>query len=95
MGGGNRAILQALRQNRCWPDIYIAHDLDLENRALIEVGQLSFILHHDPRADMRNVFQAFLHFHKLVAEGPAMMISKVQVITPENTPQMNRPPMGA
>ena len=86
MGGGNRTILDMLRQNRCLPEIYIAHDLDLENRSLIEAGDVSFILHHDLKADMQNVFQAFLKHHKLVAGGPAMTVSNVQVITPTNIP---------
>jgi LacI family transcriptional regulator, galactose operon repressor len=90
MGGGNRTVLEVLRQNRCQPDIYIAHDLDRENRALIAEGHLSFILHHDLRADMLNVFQAFLFYHKLVAVGPMTTISNVQVITPRNIPPPDR-----
>lgn len=86
MGGGNRTILGLLRQNRCPPEIYIAHDLDRENRALIERGDISFILHHDLKADMQNVFQAFLSHHKLVAGGPGATVSNVQVITPMNVP---------
>jgi LacI family transcriptional regulator, galactose operon repressor len=90
IGGGNRTILEVLRQIRCQPDIYIAHDLDQENRALIAEGHLSFILHHDLRADMQNVFQAFLCYHKLLPDGPMTTISNVQVITPRNIPPRNR-----
>jgi len=87
MGGGNRTILDVLRQNRYCPDIFIAHDLDRDNRGLIAEGPISFILHHDLRADMANVFQAFLQFHKLAAGVPSRAMSNVQVITPENIPR--------
>ena len=86
MGGGNRTILELLRQNRCQPDIFIAHDLDRENRALIASGRIGFILHHDLRADMANVFQAFLRYHRLVPDDLRQTISNVQVVTPENIP---------
>ena len=90
MGGGNRTILDILQKNRFQPTIFIAHDLDQENRTLIEAGHLYFVLHHDLRADMHNVFQAFLHHHKLVPNGPTQTISNVQVITPVNIPPLNQ-----
>lgn len=90
IGGGNRTILGIIQQNRLRPAIYVAHDLDEDNRALIEEGKLQFVLHHDLRADMQNVFQALLHQHKLVPDGPMQTISNVQIITPENVPPMNR-----
>jgi LacI family transcriptional regulator len=86
VGGGNRTILEILRQNRLHPAIYIAHDLDRDNRGLIKSRQLNFVLHHDLEADMQSVFQAFLHNHKLVPDGPVQTISNVQIITPENIP---------
>ncbi|SMY08470.1 LacI family DNA-binding transcriptional regulator [Flavimaricola marinus] len=84
MGGGNRAILQVLAEHGIAPEVYVAHDLDVENRALIAEGAVSFVLHHDLTADMANVFQAFLHWHRLVPEMPGPLLSPVQVITPEN-----------
>lgn len=86
MGGGNRTILETLQQNRLQPQIYIAHDLDQENRALIRAGDLSFVLHHDLRVDVRNVFQAFLHHHKLLPDCPTNLASNIQIVTPENIP---------
>ena len=90
MGGGNRTILDIIQQNRLQPSVYIAHDLDQENRALIKRGHLQFILHHDLRTDMQNVFQAFLHTHNLLPDMPIQTISNVQVVTPENIPPMSR-----
>lgn len=86
MGGGNITILDVLEQNKIIPDIYIAHDLDKDNRALIGAGRISFVLHHDLRIDLENVFQAFLHHHKLLNGILLTHISNIQVVTPENIP---------
>ena len=90
MGGGNTAILNALDQNASLPDIYVAHDLDDDNRRLIEDGRLSFVLHHDLREDLLNVFQAFLHHHKLMVMPVHTSVSHIQVVTPENIPPFKR-----
>jgi len=89
MGGGNSTILAALEQNGSLPDIYVAHDLDKDNRRLIEDGRLSFVLHHDLCVDLHNVFQAFLHHHKLTADLPYTTISSIQIVTPENIPSLS------
>ena len=90
MGGGNTAILNALEQNGSLPDIYVAHDLDNDNRRLIEDGRLNFVLHHDLRVDLQNVFQAFLHHHKLTSAPLYTTMSSIQVVTPENIPPHSR-----
>uniref|UniRef100_UPI002490283E LacI family DNA-binding transcriptional regulator n=1 Tax=Litoreibacter halocynthiae TaxID=1242689 RepID=UPI002490283E len=82
MGGGNLAILNALEQNGSLPDVYVAHDLDHDNRRLIEDGRLSFVLHHDLRVDLQNVFQAFLHHHKLTLVPLCNTMSPIHVVTP-------------
>jgi len=92
MGGGNRTILEVLRQNRLHPDIYVAHDLDQENRELILARHLNFVLQHDLRIDIQNVFRAFLQHHKLVADSPVTETSNIQVVTPENVPPTSRYP---
>jgi len=86
MGGGNHTILNALEQNGLMPDIFIAHDLDKDNRALIKAGRLSFVLHHDLGVDLKNVFHAFLYHHKLTSDPLVAAISNVQVVTPQNVP---------
>ncbi|WP_422050835.1 LacI family DNA-binding transcriptional regulator [Shimia sp.] len=87
MGGGNLSILRTLEHRGLRPDMYVAHDLDRENRALIQSRRIDFILHHDLQQDLRNTFNTFLSFHGLsigLVEAP---ISTVQVLTPENIPQ--------
>ena len=86
MGGGNRSIINALEDARIRPSVFIAHDLDRENRALIDDGHLSFIMHHDLRADLHRVFQAFLAHHKLTRQPSNSKMSDIHVITPFNVP---------
>ncbi|RED14175.1 LacI family DNA-binding transcriptional regulator [Pontivivens insulae] len=86
MGGANRAILDAMDAAHLNASLFVAHDLDRANRALIASGAIDIILHHDLRADMQNVFRAFLHHHRLVAGQPEDLMSPVQVITRENCP---------
>jgi len=87
MGGANAAILSTLAQVQLEPDLFIAHDLDRENRSLLRQGRLAFVLHHDLRADLDQAFQHITAYHKLrppvLADGPA----DVQIITPANCPQ--------
>ena len=84
MGGGNRTILEILDDGNLAPDIYVAHDLDADNRELIADGRINFVLYHDLCADILNVFQTFLQFHKLHPSGALNKMSIVHVITPEN-----------
>lgn len=86
MGGGNHSILEALDAHGLRPDLYIAHDLDRENRALIAAGRLTFILHHDLKEDMHNVFRAFLSHHKLMSGAVGTVASHIQIISPDNIP---------
>lgn len=86
MGGGNRSILNTLEYAGLRPEVYVAHDLDQENRELIQNQRLDFILHHDLRLDIRNVFEAFLVHHRLSMNPVEMPIPVVQVLTPENIP---------
>lgn len=86
MGGGNRSILTSLSHHRLTPAIYIAHDLDRENRDLLAQNRIDFVLHHDLTMDIRNAFEAFLQYHRLTAHADRPMISTAQIITPENMP---------
>jgi LacI family transcriptional regulator len=89
MGGGNGTIVDELEVRGLWPDVFVAHDLDVDNRKLIEVGKLNYVLHHDLRVDMTKVFQMFLHHHKMLTQDPETLLSRVQVITPENVPPLD------
>jgi LacI family transcriptional regulator len=86
IGGGNRAILGAFdaRQRRC--RAFIAHDLDRDNRDLLQAGRLSAVLYHDLRRDMHRACQVIMQAHGAL-DGPIVTApAPIQVITPFNIP---------
>lgn len=86
IGGGNRAVLSAFETAGRSCRVYVAHDLDAENLELLRTGQLSFVLHHDLRTDVRQVFHTLLARKRPRAiTGPARL-SAVEVVTPFNIP---------
>ena len=86
IGGGNRAILDAFdaRQRPC--RAFIAHDLDRDNRELLEAGRVSAVLYHDLRRDMHRACQIIMQAHGAL-DGPIVTApAPIQVITPFNVP---------
>ncbi len=86
MGGGNRAILETLEHCRLKPLVFVAHDMDRENKELLAKEKISFVLHHDLQRDIRAAFDHFLAFHKLALEPTTEPVSTAQVLTPMNVP---------
>ncbi len=86
MGGGNAAILRALAAHKQRPAIFVAHDLDRENRQLLAQGAISYVLHHDLGKDMATLFNAALGkpMRSLDQTGAS---SDVQIVTPYNLPR--------
>ena len=86
IGGGNRAILDAFDARRRPCRAFIAHDLDRDNRELLEAGRLSAVLYHDLRRDMHRACQIIMAAHGAL-DGPIVTApAPVQVITPFNIP---------
>ncbi len=86
IGGGNRAILDVFgaRQRQC--HVFIAHDLDRDNRQLLAAGRVSAVLHHDLRQDMHRACQIIMQAHGAL-DGPIVTApAPVQIITPVNVP---------
>jgi LacI family transcriptional regulator len=87
IGGGNAAIVQAFRDagRRC--RVFIGHDLDSDNLALLRSGDISAVLYHDLRQDMHRACQHVLRALGALPPlpGPAAL-SATQVITPWNLP---------
>ncbi|RYG91986.1 LacI family DNA-binding transcriptional regulator [Loktanella sp. IMCC34160] len=86
MGGGNRTILAQLDKAGIAPQVYIAHDLDRENRALLRQGRLTVVLEHDLRADMETAFRHLLAAHRIGPGPDRPGPSDIRVITPANLP---------
>jgi LacI family transcriptional regulator len=85
-GGGNVATLQAFEEIGRTPGVYVAHDLDGDNRTLLRTGKISAVLHHDLRADMRRACRLLLQARGVLPGKPVSIPSQVQVVTPYNEP---------
>ena len=51
IGGGNVATIRAFERRGHPYRVFIAHDLDEDNRTLLRAHKISAVLHHDLRAD--------------------------------------------
>ena len=86
IGGGNKAILDAfeLVDRQC--RVFIAHDLDRDNLSLIQNRQITAVLHHDLRHDMRRVCHVIMQASGAI-DGPIESVaSQINIITPYNVP---------
>ncbi|WP_350545364.1 LacI family DNA-binding transcriptional regulator [Pseudoalteromonas sp. 5-MNA-CIBAN-0065] len=85
VGGGNNAILQAFAEQQRPLPIFIAHDLDRDNRILLAQHQIHAVLHHDLQQDVQCAFFALLQHHNVLPESD-LPASKIDIITPFNIP---------
>jgi LacI family transcriptional regulator len=85
VGGGNTATLAAFDRlgRRC--RVFVAHDLDADNRRLLRQGRISAVLHNDLRADARQVLRMILQARGVLPAQPARP-TPVQIVTPYNVP---------
>ncbi len=86
IGGGNRATLGVFDELGRSLDVFVAHDLDADNRRLLRTRRISAVLHHDLRADMRRACRLLLQARGALPGSPASVPSQIQVVTPFNEP---------
>lgn len=86
IGGGNRAVLAAFEAAGRDIRIYVAHDLDADNRALLRDRRITFVLHHDLRTDARCAFRAIMSRGAIGGRALVSSPSAVEIITPYNMP---------
>jgi LacI family transcriptional regulator len=84
--GGDAAVLDAFVAAGRKYDVFVAHDLDDENVALLRAHRLSAVLHHDLRADVRHACLAVMRAQGALPGRLRSNPSAIQVITPFNTP---------
>jgi LacI family transcriptional regulator len=84
--GGNAAVIDAFRAAGRAYTVFVAHDLDGENTLLLRQGQISAVLHHDLRQDLRRACHAVLRARKVLPGPLRSNPSAIQVITPHNAP---------
>src|SRR6478735_1591668 len=80
------AILDAFESVDRECRVFIAHDLDRDNLSLIQNRQITAVLHHDLRQDMRRSCQVIMQANGAI-DGPIESIaSQINVITPYSIP---------
>jgi LacI family transcriptional regulator len=84
--GGNAAVVDAFLAAGRKYDVFVAHDLDDENTTLLRTHQLSAVLHHDLRTDLRHACLAVMRAQGALPGPVRSNPSAIQVITPFNTP---------
>jgi LacI family transcriptional regulator len=84
--GGNAAVVDAFTAERRAYDVFVAHDLDDENTALLRERRLSAVLHHDLRTDLRRACLAIMRAQGALPGPIRTNPSAIQVITPHNAP---------
>jgi len=86
IGGGNSAVLRAFEEAGRACRVFVGHDLDADNIALLRARRLNAILHHDLRQDMRAACLHIMRAHGAIPASTALMTSNIQVVTPFNLP---------
>jgi LacI family transcriptional regulator len=85
VGGGNTATVAAFERLGRPCRVFVAHDLDADNRRLLREGRISVVLHNDLRADARMAMRLILQQQGALPAEPARPVP-IQVITPYNLP---------
>ncbi len=88
IGGANHAVLHAFEKANRQCDVFIAHDLDTDNRVLLRQNKINAVLHHDLRADMRRCFLYVMQANGALTRNIDQGKSALQVITPLNIPDI-------
>ena len=70
VGGGNTATVAAFERLGRPCRVFIAHDLDADNRRLLRDGRISVVLHNDLRADARLAMRLILQQHGALPAEP-------------------------
>jgi len=84
-GGGNTATVAAFERLERNCRVFVAHDLDADNRRLLRDGRISVVLHNDLRADARLAIRVLLAQHGALPIEP-VRTTPIQVVTPYNLP---------
>ncbi|EMY33414.1 DNA-binding protein [Arthrobacter crystallopoietes BAB-32] len=86
IGGGNRGLLAAFEEAGREPAVFVGHDLNPDNVALLRAGRINALLHHDLHQDLNRCCRILMCHHGALPEVPATEESKIDVVTPHNIP---------
>jgi LacI family transcriptional regulator len=84
----NPGLVAAFDEARRNYDVFVAHDLDAGNLELLQRHRLSAVLHHDPRADLRQACLAILRAQGALPGPIRTEPAPIRVITPPNVPAL-------
>jgi len=82
IGGSNISIKSALKANGISPRVFVAHDLDPDNKSLLEAGEIDLLLYHDFREDMRNAWRIILSNHLGTKPAELSLDQSMRVLVP-------------
>ena len=82
IGGGNMAILDAFAAVKRPIAVFAAHDLDRTNTALLQTGQVSFVIHHSFRQDARRISLHFSKHYRLIDAGTQIEDTEINIACP-------------
>jgi LacI family transcriptional regulator len=85
IGGGNTATVASFEALGRVCRVFVAHDLDADNRRLLREGRISVVLHNDLRVDARLATRLILQQRGALPVEPPRPVP-IQVITPYNLP---------
>jgi LacI family transcriptional regulator len=91
VGGANAAILAAFDAAARPCRVFVGHDLDEDNLALLRSGRLSAVLHHDLHHDLALACRLVMQAQGVVPAVRVPTRSNVEVITPFNVPTHRLP----
>jgi LacI family transcriptional regulator len=86
IGGGNRSIIDAFEAAGRPLPVYVAHDLDEDNLALLRAEKLSYVLHHSLEADAVHALGTLLEARGVGMKAKRPALSALVVVTPFNIP---------
>ncbi|MCY6382188.1 LacI family DNA-binding transcriptional regulator [Hoeflea prorocentri] len=87
IGGGNPALLDAMSRAGIKLPLFIAHDLDPDNRLLLAQGRIDAVIYHDLADDIRNACQVVMSVHSKGAIPLPSNCESLRVVLP---PMLNR-----
>ena len=88
VGGGNMAVVDAFTAMKRQLQVFVAHDLDVDNVKLLKQAKLNAVLHHNLKADMHTCCRLILQANGALPNQNINPLSAIQVITPFNIPQV-------
>ncbi|ANG63550.1 LacI family transcriptional regulator [Marinobacterium aestuarii] len=83
-GGANRAIIDAFAAEQRDIRLFIGHDLDRDNRALLLERRIDAIIDHDLAQDAHRAFVYLLQQHGVVPVGSRETHSRINIVTAYN-----------